>query len=55
MDKKTQDKLDKIVKLLEDIKAGQPMPYYPPIQYYPVYPDPYQPQWTCTRTSDTND
>ena len=60
----TEDKLDKIIKLLEDIKAGQPVPYYPPIRYYyptypqpymPVYPDPYQPQWTCTRTSDTND
>ena len=57
----TEDKLDKIIKLLEDIKAGQPIPNYPPIQYYPVYPqpytpiypDPYQPTWTCTpHTSD---
>ena len=60
----TKDKLDKIIKLLEDIKAGQPVPCYPPIQHYPVYPqpwypspnyiptcpDPYQPTWTCTTT-----
>ena len=56
----TEEKLDKIIKLLEDIKAGQPMPYsprflYPPIPYYPqpyipMYPDLYQPHWTCTTT-----
>lgn len=32
------EKLDKIIKLLEEIKANQPIPYYPP-----VYPQPYMP------------
>ena len=48
MDKITEDKLDKIIKLLEDIKVNQPipLPFYPPIQVYPVWPDPrpYVPQ-----------
>ena len=52
-----EDKLDKIIKLLKEIKANQPMPYYffPPI-YYPPEPQPYipnpnppdQPYWTTT-------
>lgn len=36
---KTEDKLDKIIKLLEEIKADQPLPYYPPIpQQLIIYP-----------------
>ena len=40
-----EDKLDKIIKLLEEIRANQPIPYYPPIQVYPVIypPQPYMP------------
>lgn len=43
-----EDKLDKIIKLLEEIKANQPIPhyppvYYPPIVYYPTVNPPYQP------------
>lgn len=53
---KKEDKLDKIIKLLEEIKASQAIPYYvyPPIYYYPPQPQPYLPQpwvdphWTNT-------
>jgi hypothetical protein len=38
MDKK--GKLDKIIKLLEEIKANQPMVYYPPVVYPTLWPDP---------------
>ena len=41
------EKLDKIIELLEGIKANQPVPYYyyPQIVYYPpgYYPPPYYP------------
>ena len=37
-----KDKLDKIIELLEGIKANQPVPYYPPVVYYPPY-QPYVP------------
>lgn len=34
-----EDKLDKIIELLEEIKANQPISYYPPIYQQPViYP-----------------
>ena len=40
-----EDKLDKIIELLEGIKANQPVPYYyyPPIVYYPTVNPPSQP------------
>ncbi len=63
---KTQDKLDKIIQLLEDIKVRQPSPYYyyPPIQvipqppspdpFWPYYPPTYYPPYgTFTVTGDT--
>ena len=54
MDKQTKDKLDKIIELLEGIRANQPIPYNPPFILWPIvppepyvippyYPDPYQP------------
>ena len=46
MDKPTKEKLDKIIELLEDIKANQPVPSYPPILYPivdPGWPGPYVP------------
>ncbi len=39
MSKKMGEKLDKIIKLLEDIRASQPVVYYPPV-HIPSYPDP---------------
>ncbi len=30
-----KDKLDKIITLLEEIKANQPIPYHPPLYYDP--------------------
>lgn len=60
------DKLDKIIELLETIKANQEARqyYYPPIQYYPIYPQPIitpdpmpsypQPNWTYPETTCGN-
>ena len=57
MDKKALEKLDKIINLLEEIKAKPEYHYYPPVYippypqpYVPTYPDPYQPNWTCEDT-----
>ena len=49
-DKEKQDKLDKVIKLLEEIKANQPIPHYPPV-YYPTVNPPYQPNTQSPYTS----
>ena len=49
-----EQKIDKIIKLLEEIKANQPVPYYPPIVYYPPCPQPYYPPggtWSASISS----
>ena len=68
MNKTTKDKLDKIINLLEEIKANQPMVLYPPVYipscpqqwpdprpYVPPYPncDPYYPNWTSPQDGTT--
>jgi hypothetical protein len=57
----TRQQLDKIIKLLEEIKASQPVPYYPPIivpsvwiEPQPGYPEPIypnQPTWIDDRNT----
>ena len=41
-----EEEINKIIKLLEEIKANQPVPYYyyPPV-YYPPCPPPYIPPY----------
>lgn len=40
---KTEEKLDKIIKLLEEIKVNQAMVFYPPVYYPPFQWPPYVP------------
>lgn len=60
---KTEEKLDKIIKLLEEIKATQSTVFFPSVYYLPIpEPQPYiaplepwpeSPQWITTCDEET--